>query len=126
MGPSICSEIETVSTAMGSFANLLTPNRRSAHRAPESLAESLRRTSDRLDPQGLPGPFHHLQRAASETNPKFLFHLLPWIEASFRTRQAMSACFGRSRVSERSSRFRTLAVCIAATNARQRNAMPAD
>src|SRR5499427_10839477 len=76
MGPSICSEIETVSTAMGSFANLLTPNRRSAHRAPESLAESLRRTSDRLDPQGLPGPFHHLQRAASETNPKFLFHLL--------------------------------------------------
>src|SRR5262252_1188075 len=92
MGPSICSEIETVSTAMGSFANLLTPDRRSAHRPPESLAESLRRTTDRLDPQGLPGPFHHLQRAASETNPKFLFHLLPRIEDSFRPRQAMSAC----------------------------------
>jgi hypothetical protein len=32
----------------------------------------------------------------------------------------------RSRVSERSSRFRTLAACITVTNARQRNAMPAD
>src|SRR5215467_16205223 len=34
--------------------------------------------------------------------------------------------FGRSRVSERSSGFRTLAACITVTNARQRNAMPAD
>src|SRR6516164_11173172 len=34
--------------------------------------------------------------------------------------------FGRSRVSERSSRFHTSAACITATNARQRNAMPAD
>jgi len=34
--------------------------------------------------------------------------------------------FGRSRVSERSSRFRTSAACITVTNARQRNAMPAD
>src|SRR5215469_10767635 len=75
-----------------SFANLLTPDRRSAHRRPESLAESLRRTPYRLDPQGLPGPFHYLQRAASETNPEFLFHLLSRIEDSFRTRQAMSAC----------------------------------
>src|SRR5215472_12206721 len=56
------------------------------------MAESRRRTPDRLDPQGLPGPFHHLQRAASETNPEFIFHLLPRIEDSFRTRQAMSAC----------------------------------
>src|SRR5215831_7554490 len=29
---------------------------------PESLAESRRRTPDRLDPQGLPEPFHHLRR----------------------------------------------------------------
>jgi hypothetical protein len=58
---------------------------------PESLAESLRRTPDRLDPQGLPGPFHHLlQRAASETNPEFIFYLLSPIEDSFRSRQAMS------------------------------------
>src|SRR5215472_4568732 len=64
----------------------------SAHRPPESLAESLRRTPDRLDPQGLPRPFRHLQRAASETNPEFIFHLLPRIEDSFRARQAMSAC----------------------------------
>src|SRR6516162_5196788 len=56
------------------------------------MAESLRRTPDRLDPQGLPEPFHHLQRAASETNPEFIFHLLPRIEDSFRTRPAMSAC----------------------------------
>src|SRR6516162_846440 len=34
--------------------------------------------------------------------------------------------FGRSRVSERSSGFRILAACIIVTNARQRNAMPAD
>src|SRR5215469_17863412 len=34
--------------------------------------------------------------------------------------------FGRSRASERSSRFRTSAACITATNARQRNDMPAD
>jgi hypothetical protein len=34
--------------------------------------------------------------------------------------------FGRSRVLERSSRFRTSAACITVTNARQRNAMPAD
>jgi hypothetical protein len=54
-------------------------------------AESLRRTPDRLDPQGLPGPFH-LQRAASKTNLEFLFHLLLRIEDSFRTRQAMSTC----------------------------------
>src|SRR5215467_9812313 len=66
--------------------------RRTAHRPPESLAESLRRTPDRLDPQGLLRPFHHLQRAASETNTEFIFHLLPWIEDSFRARQAMSAC----------------------------------
>src|SRR5262249_61461649 len=45
-----------------------------------------------LDPQGLPGPFHHLQHAASETNPEFLFHLLPRIEDLFRTQQAMSTC----------------------------------
>src|SRR6516225_3947157 len=58
----------------------------------DDLRQSLRRTPDRLDPPGLPGPFHHLQRAASETNPEFLFHLLPRIEDSFRTGQAMSAC----------------------------------
>src|SRR6516164_10794736 len=80
MRPSICSEIETVSTAMKLVCES------------ESMAESLRRTPDRLDPQGLPGPFHHLQRAASETNPEFIFHLRPRIEDSFRTRPAMSAC----------------------------------
>ena len=73
-----------------SFANLLTPDGRSALRPPESLAESLRRTPDRLDPQGRPGPFPDLPREASQANPKFIFHLLPRIEDSFRTRQAMS------------------------------------
>src|SRR5215469_14202623 len=43
-------------------------------------AESLRRTPDWLDPRGVPEPIHHLQRAASETNPEFPFHLLSRIE----------------------------------------------
>src|SRR5215469_8326557 len=54
----------------------------SAHRAPESLAESVRRTADRLDPQGLPGPFRDPQREASQANSEFLFRLLPRIEDS--------------------------------------------
>src|SRR5215467_4491184 len=98
----------------------------SAHRPPESLAESLRRTPDRLDPQGLPRPFRHLQRAASETNPEFIFHLLPRIEDSFKDSTSNVRMFARSRVSERSSRFRTSAACITVTNVRPLNAMPAD
>src|SRR6516225_7217067 len=58
----------------------------------DDLRESLRRTPDRLNPPGLPGPLPDLQRAASETNPEFLFRLLSRIEDSFRTGQTMSAC----------------------------------
>src|SRR5215467_2737708 len=95
MRPSICSEIETVSTAMKFGCESPHSRYKKCSPLPESLAESLRRTPDRLDPQGLPGKFHHLQRAASETNPEFIFHLLSRIEDSFRSRQAMSACSAR-------------------------------
>src|SRR5215467_15000658 len=74
------------------FADRITADGRSAHRAPESLAESIRRTADRLDPQGLSGSFRDPQREASQANFEFLFRLLPQIEDSFRTRQAMSTC----------------------------------
>src|SRR6516225_3195226 len=92
----------------------------------DDLRQSLRRTPDRLDPPGLPGPFPDLQRAASETNPEFLFHLLPRIEDSFRTGQALSA--GSAGLECRNDRpeFRTSVAFITATKARQRNAMPAD
>ena len=56
------------------------------------LAESVRRTADRLYPQGLPGPVREPQREASPANLEFLFRLLLRIEDSFRTRQAMSTC----------------------------------
>src|SRR5262249_32698724 len=69
----------------------ITADGRSAQRAPQSLAKSVRRTADRLDPQGLPGPFRDPQREASQANFEFLFRLLPRIKDSFRTRQAMSA-----------------------------------
>jgi hypothetical protein len=74
----------------------------------------------------LPEPFHHLQRAASETNPEFLFHLLPRIADSFRTRQAMSACSAGLECRNDRPDSAPPAACITVTNARQRNAMPAD
>src|SRR5215831_14636087 len=75
-----------------SFADRITADRRSARCAPESPAESIRRTADRLDPQGLPGAFRDPQREASPANLEFLFRLQSRIKDSFRTRKAMSAC----------------------------------
>src|SRR5215475_13702396 len=59
-----------------SLADRITADGRSVHPALESLAESVRRTPDRLDPQGLPGPFRDPQREASQANSEFLFRLL--------------------------------------------------
>src|SRR5215469_4550387 len=60
--------------------------------AKDTLAESVRRTADRLDSKRVPGHFRDPQREASQANSEFLFRLLPRIEDSFRTGQAMSPC----------------------------------
>src|SRR5262249_39960719 len=46
--------------------------------APESLAEPLRQTPDRLDMKRLLEPLRHPEREAFEANPGFVFWLLPW------------------------------------------------
>jgi hypothetical protein len=63
-----------------SSADRDTAYRRSAYRAPESLAESVRRTPDRLHTKRLPGPFRDPERQASYEDPDFIFRLLPRIE----------------------------------------------
>src|SRR5215471_8726104 len=73
--PGISFEIETDLWQRSSLADRINADGTSAHRAPESLAESVRRTADRLDPHGLPGPFRDPQREASQANSEFLFLL---------------------------------------------------
>src|SRR5215469_1063768 len=71
--------------------------------AKDTLAESVRRTADRLDSKRVPGHFRDPQREAYQANPEFLFRLLPRIEDSFRTGQAMSPCKAGLEGSEESS-----------------------
>jgi hypothetical protein len=99
-----------------SFADRITADGRSAHGAPESVAESVRRTADRLDPKRVPGPFRDPQREASQANSELLFRLLPRIEDAFRTGQAMSTC--KAGLECRKDRQDSAP--------RRRNAMPAD
>jgi hypothetical protein len=65
---------------------------RSPHRASESLAESIRRTPDRLHTKRLLEPLRDPERQVSQENPGFVFRLLPRIEDPFGPRQAMSIC----------------------------------
>ena len=58
--------------------------------APQSLAEPLRRTPDRLAPKRVLEPFHHPEREASEASPGLVFRLLPRVPNPFGPRQAMS------------------------------------
>jgi hypothetical protein len=51
--------------------------------ASESLAESVRRTPDRLDTERLLEPFRDPQRPASQENARIVFRLLPRVEDPF-------------------------------------------
>jgi hypothetical protein len=55
--------------ARSSLADRITPYGRGAHHAPESLAESVRRMRDRLDPKRVPGPLRDPERETSKAGP---------------------------------------------------------
>ena len=70
---------------------IASPNRGNPHGTTQPLAESLRRTSDRLNPKRLFEPFRDPEREAPEADSGLLFQVLPRVEDSPGAGQAMSA-----------------------------------
>src|SRR5215469_2328386 len=69
-----------------SFADCITADGTRAHRAPESLAKSVRRTADRLDSKRVPGSLRDRERT-SEADPDFIFRSLPRVRDALGARQ---------------------------------------